>query len=387
MQDDGPGTAVRRGGGGIVLSVDAMGGDRGPGAVVGGIESFLSRHPQARLLLHGPQEVLAPLLDGRPWAAQVELRHASGVVSMQDKPGQVMRRGRDSSMWSAVESVREGEAQVCISCGNTGALMAVSMLVLRKAQGVNRPAIACLWPSLNPGGYNLMLDAGADIRADQDDLLAYALMGVAYARIGLDIARPRVGLLNVGTEEHKGRAELKAAHDLIARAAGRDGFSYVGFVEGGHMPSETVDVVVTDGFTGNVALKTAEGTSHLIAHLLREALMGSFWGRLSALMGRGVLARLRARIDPRSVNGGVFLGLNGTVIKSHGGSDATAIATALDLGWRLAEAGFADALAQQIAQAVTTGQDSAGQDSAGQDSAQEPGADGSGAQAAGTGEA
>lgn len=329
--------------------------------MVDGIDRFITAQPGARILLHGPEGELAPLLNGRPWAAQVSIVHASGVVSMQDKPGQVMRRGRDTSMWSAVESVREGKAQVCISCGNTGALMAVSMLALRKAAGVNRPAIACLWPSLNPGGYNLMLDAGADIRADADDLLTYALMGVAYARIGLGLERPRVGLLNVGTEEHKGRAELKAAHDLIAHAAAGDGFGFRGFIEGGDIPSAEIDVVVTDGFTGNVALKTAEGTSHLIAHLLREALMGSFWGKLSALMGRGVLARLRRRIDPRSVNGGVFLGLNGTVIKSHGGSDATAIATALDLAWRLAEAGFTETLAQQVTQAVAARQEAAQQ--------------------------
>ncbi len=356
MQGEVPETTAQDGGAELVLSVDAMGGDRGPKAVVDGIDRFLASQPAARILLHGPEDELAPLLAGKPWAAQVAVIHANGVVSMQDKPGQVMRRGRDTSMWSAVESVREGKAQVCISCGNTGALMAVSMLVLRKAAGVNRPAIAGMWPSLNPGGFNLMLDAGADIRADANDLLTYALMGVTYARIGLGVARPRVGLLNVGTEQHKGGAELKAAYDLITQASAQGGFDFAGMVEGGDIPSARIDVVVTDGFTGNVALKTAEGTSHLIAHLLREALMGSFWGKLSALMGRGVLKRLRARIDPRSVNGGVFLGLNGTVIKSHGGSDATAIATALDLAWRLAAAGFAETLAQQVAQAVATSQ-------------------------------
>jgi len=350
---------VQGAGAGLVLSVDAMGGDRGPEAVIGGVARFLRDRPGVRVLLHGPQEALGPLVAPHGWGDRVRIRHASGVVSMQDKPGQIMRRGRDTSMWSAVDSVRTGEASICVSCGNTGALMAVSMLVLRKAPGVTRPAIACLWPSLNPAGFNLMLDAGADIRADQNDLLTYALMGVAYARTGLGVARPRVGLLNVGTEEHKGRAELKVAHDLIARAAERDGFAFTGFVEGGDLPSDHLDVVVTDGFTGNVALKTAEGTSHLIAHLLREALMGSFWGRMSALMGSGALRRLRARIDPRSVNGGVFLGLNGTVIKSHGGSDATAIATALDLAWRLAEAGFTETLARQVAQAIATTQDAA----------------------------
>jgi glycerol-3-phosphate acyltransferase PlsX len=275
-------------------------------------------------------------------------------------------------MWSAIDAVRDGQAAVCISCGNTGGLMALSMLRLRKAEGVNRPAIACLWPSRNPAGFNVMLDAGADIRADQDDLLTYALMGAAYARNGLDIVRPRVGLLNVGTEEHKGRAELKVAHELIARAADKGEFDYVGFVEGGDLPSNKVDVIVTDGFTGNVALKTGEGTATLISELLRGAMMGNPLSMLGAVLARGSLRRLRKRIDPRRVNGGVFLGLNQTVIKSHGSADATGVAAALHLAYRLGQTGFSDKLAARVASAAALAQDQ------GQESAAEAGSNNTG---------
>ena len=336
-----------------------MGGDKGPAPLVAGLQRFLRKTPQARILLHGPEAELAPLVARRRIGAQVELRDAPGIVAMSDKPSQVMRHGQDTSMWSAVEAVRNGEASVCISCGNTGALMAISMIRLRKAEGVNRPAIAALWPSRNASGFNVMLDAGADIRADEDDLLAYALMGASYARNGLGLARPRIGLLNVGVEEHKGRAELKVAHDLIGRAAAGADYDYVGFVEGGDLPSDRVDVVVTDGFTGNVALKTGEGTANLISELLKKAFAHTPLSRIAALLALTSLRRLRKRIDPRRVNGGVFLGLNGTVVKSHGSADPTGIAAALKLAYRLAETGFSDRLAARVASAAAVTQDAA----------------------------
>ena len=218
----------------IVISVDAMGGDRGPAAVIAGMDDSAAANPDVAFIVHGPEDVLSQLVARRPaLAGRCTIRHAAGVVTMDDKPSQVVRHGDGTSMWSAIESVRAGEATVAVSCGNTGALMALSMIRLRKLPGVIRPAIACLWPSRNPQGFNVMLDVGADIRADAPDLLQFALMGASYARNGLGVARPRVGLLNVGTEEHKGRAELKAAQDLLAAAAGTGGFDYVGFVEGG----------------------------------------------------------------------------------------------------------------------------------------------------------
>lgn len=341
-----------------VLSVDAMGGDKGPATVVAGLARFLKDHPQARAILHGPKpELLALLVKNRCPQDRVEVVNTADVVKMTDKPGHVLRHGKGTSMWSAIEAVRDGRADVAISCGNTGALMALSMLRLRKADGVNRPAIACLWPSRNSSGFNVMLDAGADIRADQDDLLTYALMGASYARNGLGLARPRIGLLNVGVEEHKGRAELKVAHDLISRAAAKGDYDYVGFVEGGDLPSERVDVIVTDGFTGNVALKTGEGTATLISSVLREEFKRTLLSRIAAVFALSTLGRLRKRIDPRRVNGGVFLGLNKTVIKSHGSADATGVAAALALGYKLGTGGFSDKLAARVASAAALAQD------------------------------
>ncbi len=339
-----------------VISIDAMGGDLGPATVVAGMARSASKNPDIRFVVHGPKLELEALIAKRKLSDICEIRDAEEVVRMDEKPSHVMRHGKNTSMWSAIEAVRAGDASVCVSCGNTGALMAVSMIRLRKVEGVNRPAIACLWPSRNASGFNIMLDVGADIRADQDDLLQYALMGMSYARNGFGLTRPRVGLLNVGTEEHKGRAELKVAHDLIAQAAAPNNFDYVGFVEGGDIPSDRVDVIVTDGFTGNVALKTAEGTASLIGELLREAFKYTPLSRIAALLAFPSLRRLSKRIDPRKVNGGVFLGLNGTVVKSHGSADATGVSAAIKLAFTLAQTGFGDKLAARVASATASGQ-------------------------------
>lgn len=344
-----------------IISVDAMGGDRGPATVVAGISRSAKKNPDIGFILHGPKNELEKLVSRRKLlAGRVEIRDAADVVTMDDKPSQVMRSGKNTSMWSAVDSVRNGEADVCVSCGNTGALMMLSVVRLRKLPGVNRPAIAILWPSSNPQGFNIMLDVGADIRADERDLLQYALMGVSYARNGMELDRPRVGLLNVGTEEHKGRAELKAAHELISEKADEANFDFVGFVEGGDIPGNKADIIVTDGFTGNVALKTGEGTASLIGNLLREAFKFSPMSRFAALLAYTSLRRLTKRIDPRRVNGGVFLGLNGTVVKSHGSSDATGVSAAIKLAFVLAQSGFSKKLAARVASTVQLPQDDAG---------------------------
>ncbi len=342
----------------IVISIDAMGGDRGPAAIVAGMLHSAAKNPDIGFIVHGDEAELSRLIGRRKGLAErCELRHAPRIVTMNDKPSQVMRHGEGTSMWSCIESVRQGEATVAVSCGNTGALMALSMIRLRKLPGVNRPAIACLWPSRNPGGFNLMLDVGADIRADAEDLLQFATMGASYARNGLNVAQPRVGLLNVGTEEHKGRAELKLAHDQIAAAAHTGDFDFVGFVEGGDIPSNRVDVIVTDGFTGNIALKTGEGTAKLISDFLKEAFNATFLSRIAALLALTSLRRLQKRIDPRRINGGVFLGLNGTVVKSHGSADATGVSAAIKLAFQLAQSGFQERLAARVASAGRAGQD------------------------------
>lgn len=341
----------------VTLSVDAMGSDAGPATVVAGLKRFLDKEPTAHVLLHGNETDLIPQVQKRKIEANVTVCHAEGVVSMDDKPSQVMRHGKDTSMWHTIEALRDRKAQAAVSCGNTGALMAVSMIRLRKAPGVNRPAIACLWPSRNESGFNVMLDVGADIRADQDDLLTYALMGASYARNGLDLNEPRIGLLNVGVEEHKGRAELKIAYEMIDAAQAEAGYKFVGFVEGGDIPSDKVDVIVTDGFTGNVALKTGEGTASLISELLRAAFKKTPLSRIAALMAMTSLRRLSKRIDPRRVNGGVFLGLNGTVVKSHGGADETGVAAALLLAHRLAKSDFDKRVSARVASTLVGEQD------------------------------
>ena len=341
----------------IIISVDAMGGDSGAGSVVAGMALSADANPDIGFVLHGPRAELEPLVQKRAaLAGRVTFNDISGVVTMEDKPSQVVRHGKDTSMWAAIDAVKDGAAHAAVSCGNTGALMALSMIRLRRLPGVNRPAIACLWPSRNPQGFNVMLDVGADVRADAQDLLQYALMGASYARNGLALTRPRIGLLNVGTEEHKGRAELKEAHALMTELADHGGFDFVGFVEGGDIPGSRADVIVTDGFTGNVAIKTGEGTANLIRDLLREAFRYSFLSRLASLLALTSLGRLKERIDPRRVNGGVFLGLNGTVVKSHGSADATGVSAAIKLAFRLAQSGFDGKLAARVASAAALAQ-------------------------------
>ena len=350
------GTGARR----IVISVDAMGGDRGPAAVIAGCAQSAAINPEIGFLQHGPRATLEPLLARRRQLhGRCQIRDVAEVVTMDAKPSHVMRHGKGTSMWSAIDAVRSKEAGACVSCGNTGALMALSMIRLRKLEGVNRPAICCLWPSRNPGGFNIMLDVGADIRADEDDLLQYAMMGASYARNGMGIESPRIGLLNVGTEEHKGRAELKVAGEMLEAAARLGGYEYVGFVEGGDIPSNRVDVIVTDGFTGNIALKTGEGTAGLIRDFLGQAFRATPLSRIAALLAMTSLRRLSKRIDPRRVNGGVFLGLNGTVVKSHGSADATGVSAAIKLAFTLAKSNFNERLAARVASAALPGNDAA----------------------------
>ncbi len=336
--------------GSTVISIDALGAERGVSAVVGGLVLSARKNPDIAFIVHGPEAELAPLIARNPiLQGRTEVRDVTAAISMDEKPSRALRNGKGSSMWNALETVENGEATVAVSCGNTGALMAISMVRLRKAPGINRPAIAVFWPSRNPAGYNVVLDVGADIRADAQDLLKYAIMGASYARNGLDLPRPRVGLLNLGTEEHKGRDELREAATLIEAAAPTGDFTYVGFVEGSDLSGTSVDIIVTDGFAGNIAVKTAEGTAAQIRELLAEAFRHSIFSRIGALFAYTSLRRLSKRIDPRRVNGGVFLGLNGTVVKSHGSADATGISAAIKLAFTLAHNGFSEKLAARVA--------------------------------------
>jgi len=290
---------------GSTLSVDVMSGEGGLAAVIGGLAMVADAHRDLNFLLHGDEAKIARLLERRKTLRdRSQIAHTTKVIEMDEKPAMAARRGKGSSMWNSVEAVKTGQADVAVSCGNTGALMAISLLVLRRIEGVHRPAIAIYWPSKNPAGFNIMLDVGADIRAESPDLINYAIMGATYAADGLGLERPRVGLLNVGTEDHKGRDALHVASTFLDEVEQSE-FEYIGFVEGSDIPSDRVDVVVTDGFTGNVALKTAEGTATLIAGQLRNALKGSLTAKMGAFFAMSPLKKLRSRIDPRCSSGGI----------------------------------------------------------------------------------
>lgn len=316
-----------------VISVDGMGGDNAPRIVVEGLERFAKTRGDLGFLLHGDEARLKPLLAAAPTAsARTEIRHTETFVAMDAKPGQTLRRGKGTSMWNAIESVKTGEAVAAVSAGNTGALMALSMFILRTAAGVHRPALVGSWPTRT--GVSAVLDLGADIAADAEQLVEFAIMGAAFARAVHHKENPTVGLLNIGSEELKGHESIREAARLI-RASNLN-LNFHGFVEGDDLGAGTVDVVVTDGFTGNVALKTAEGVAKMISSMLREALTSTLISKMGAALAMSALKEFRAKMDPRQVNGGVFLGLKGVVVKSHGGTDdvgfAQAISVAADMG-------------------------------------------------------
>ncbi len=313
----------------LTIALDAMGGDAGPDVVIPGAALSAVRHPGYRYLLFGDRARIAPLLERHPGLkACSEIRHSDVSIAMDAKPSQALRQGRGkSSMWQAIEAVKTGEAQTAISAGNTGALMAMSRFVLKTLPGIQRPAIAAIWP--NTRGESVVLDVGATIGADANQLVEFAVMGEAMARCMFGLERPTVGLLNVGVEEIKGQEQVKEAGRLL-RALDLP-IEYAGFVEGDDISKGTVDVVVTEGFTGNIALKTAEGTAKQISAYLKLSLSRTWVSKIGAVLASGAFKALRDRLDPRKHNGGVFLGLNGVVVKSHGGTDALGFATAIDV--------------------------------------------------------
>ncbi|MEL6754408.1 MAG: phosphate acyltransferase PlsX [Pseudomonadota bacterium] len=329
----------------LVLSVDAMGGDHAPGVVVEGLQAFLKGRENVSFLLHGDESRLKPLLDAAPDLARLsDIRHTEDAIGMEDKPSQAVRK-RTSSVRRASEAVKNGEAQASVSAGNTGALMAMSMMALRRMDGVYRPAMAALWPTLR--GRIVVLDVGANLEADANQLLTYAIMGEAYARAIRGVKKPTIGILNVGSEEQKGHEEVRRAAELL-KSSGLQ-LDYRGFVEGNDISEGTVDVVVTDGFSGNIALKTAEGTARLVAGFVKEALTSSVLAKAGAALASGGLRHLKERMDPSNVNGGVLLGLNGVSVKSHGGTDAKGFATAAGLATDLALSNFKDEVAASLA--------------------------------------
>ncbi|MFL2770466.1 MAG: phosphate acyltransferase PlsX [Rhodospirillaceae bacterium] len=310
----------------VRLSIDVMGGDSAPGIVMDGIAEALTRYPDVRYILYGRAPDIQPYLDQNIKLKNAcEVQHTDSVITGDQKVSQAIRKGRNSSMWKAVEAVKDGFADGVVSAGNTGALMAMSKLNLRMLPGIDRPAICSLFPSKI--GETAMLDLGANAQCTVRNLVEFAVMGACFTRAILGLEHPKVGLLNIGTEDLKGTDLLRDAASILREA---DLYlDFHGFIEGDDITAGTVDVVVTDGFTGNVSLKTAEGTAKLYTSFLREAFRSSFIAKIGFLMIKPVLMQVMARTDPRHYNGALFVGLNGVAVKSHGGTDAIGFSNAI----------------------------------------------------------
>ena len=316
----------------ITLSIDAMGGDNAPDMVVEGMDLALRDLPGTKFIVYGRSEQLIPLLEKFPnLSAHVEVRHSDDVVSNEEKPGIALRSGRKSSMRLAINAVGEHEADGIVSAGNTGALMAMAKFVLKTLPGIDRPAIATVLPTMS--GESVMLDLGANIQCDAENLVQFAVMGEVFARNVLHIEKPSIGILNVGTEVLKGNDSVKQAAAILSET--QLPIHFYGFVEGDDIAKGTVDVIVTDGFTGNVALKAIEGTAKLFAGALKEELLNSLPGKIGALIAKPAIDSFRERFDPRRYNGAMFLGLGGICVKSHGGTDALGFCYAIKVAHEL----------------------------------------------------
>ncbi|MDI9408511.1 MAG: phosphate acyltransferase PlsX [Candidatus Pacebacteria bacterium] len=329
----------------LSIALDVMGGDNAPDIVVAGADIARERYPDVRFLLVGPEPRITAMLASRPLLAKVsKIIHTDDEVSNTVKVGEALRKGRNSSMWLAIETVAKGEAQAVVSAGNTGALMAMAKLSLRPLKGIDRPAIATFLPSRR--GETVVLDLGANMICDASNLVQFAMLGEVFARSLLGIPKPTIGLLNVGSEEMKGRDEVREAAAILRNSYLSEQFQ--GFIEGDDIMAGAVDVAVTDGFTGNAALKAAEGASKLFAHNLREAFKSSIWARIAFPLIGSALKKFKYRIDPRRYNGAIFLGLNGISIKSHGGTDDWGFANAIGVAVDLARHDFMDELRHEM---------------------------------------
>ncbi|MDC3063962.1 phosphate acyltransferase PlsX [Alphaproteobacteria bacterium] len=331
----------------IKISLDAMGGDNAPEIVVEGAAEAKLRYPDIEFIFFGNKTILNPLIISKNNLCQSEIIHTVEFIRPNDKPSNVIRRGANTSMALAVKSVKN-QSNAMVSAGNTGALMAFSKLFLKTISGINRPAIAACFPTKQ--GEVCMLDLGANIECDKDNLIQFALMGQAFAKIVIGIKNPRVCLLNVGEEEIKGFSYIKEASETLKSL--RKIINYRGYVEGDRITDGLVDVIVTDGFTGNIALKTAEGTASFFASSLKQSLKKSIFSKIGYFLAKKSLEGFRAHMDPRKYNGAVFLGLNGIAVKSHGGTDSFGFANAIGVAYDMAKYDFIEDLKKKLS--ITT---------------------------------
>lgn len=334
----------------LPIALDAMGGDKAPEAVIQGARLVLREFPNTRFIFYGRAPVIAPLVArNRLLARASEVIHAETVIAMDEKPSVALRQGRDSSMRAAIDAVASGKACAMVSAGNTGALMATAKFVLKTLPGIYRPAITATVPSRHRPV--VLLDMGANLECTAEYLVQFAMMGDAYARAIMGMAAPKIGLLNVGSEEMKGHDEVKEAHRILR--SGSVPVEYYGFVEGNDILEGTTDVVVTDGFTGNIALKTAEGASRLIYGALKTAIERSFLAKIGYLLARPAIRMAMKRFDPRKLNGAILLGLNGIAVKSHGGADAKSFANAIKVAISMAENRVNEKIIAELARVTT----------------------------------
>lgn len=326
----------------VTIALDAMGGDFGPQVVVPAALDYLKRDKDVRLILVGREEDLTPHLTGVHPDERVEVRHAADVVGMDELPSKALRNKKNSSMRVAIDLVKDGIAQACVSAGNTGALMAIARFVLKTLPNVDRPAIITAIPSIE--GHTYMLDLGANVDCTAEHLFEFAVMGSEMVAAVEGISAPRVGLLNIGAEEIKGNEQVKRAHELL----GSSTLNYIGYVEGDDVYRGGVDIVVCDGFVGNVALKSSEGVAKMIGHFLKQEFGRNWLTKSAAIVSLPVLRRFRASIDPRRYNGAGLLGLQGIVIKSHGGADVLAFGNAIGVAKRSVFANVQSRIAEQV---------------------------------------
>ncbi|MDA7568391.1 phosphate acyltransferase PlsX [Emcibacteraceae bacterium] len=329
----------------LVISLDAMGGDHAPEIVIEGASIARERVPSLKFLIFGDETKIVPLLTRFPILKNCcEVFHTDKVISADERPSQALRRGRDSSMGQSIQAVKDDKACAAVLAGNTGAQMALAKFILRTMEGIDRPALASLIPTSR--GESVMLDLGANVECDENNLVQFAIMGAAFARTVLGVVKPTVAILNVGVEELKGSDVIKEADRMLREA--NIPMDYKGFTEGHGLGGGEVDVVVTDGFTGNIALKTAEGTAKMIANLLKRSLMESILSKIGALFASSSLQSLKNHLDPNNHNGAVFMGLNGLVIKSHGGASAKGFAAAIGVAVDMAENDLAGKITRDL---------------------------------------
>ena len=330
----------------ITVAVDGMGGDSAPEVVIGGIEATCHADSKVKFLLFGNKEKIDPLLSRTHYAQELcELIHTDEEVTNDDKPTFALRNRTKSSMRLAIDAVKEHKADAVISAGNTGALMAMATIVLKTLPGISRPAIASSFPT--QAGDSVMLDLGANVECDSNNLVQFAVMGEVYARNELGLSQPSVGILNVGVEGLKGNDSVRDAAAILKNS--NLPLEFYGFIEGDDIGKGTVDVIVTDGFTGNIALKTAEGTAQMIAFFLKDALKSSILSKAGALLARPAIEKVRSHFDPRRYNGALLLGLNGICVKSHGGTDEVGFAHAIQVGVNLVRRDLNDLIKEDIA--------------------------------------